>query len=134
MLRELVLLSTHLARTPTSHNADARSPRPEPLVRGGPSTQPSQTAMLNQQAMPSTEVERLEDPAHRQLPVLEDIARKYLGVVSLAVRNSDAHDFHDLAVWRISDALAAAYAAGQAAAQAAPGNAAVPVALSSSPP
>ena len=44
--------------------------------------------------------------------VLNDIAKKYLGISTLETRNSGAQDFHDLAVWRIKAALAAAYEAG----------------------
>ena len=45
-------------------------------------------------------------------PVLNDIARKYLGISTLETRKSDTQDFHDLAVWSIKAALAAAYEAG----------------------
>ncbi|RUL89449.1 DUF6900 domain-containing protein [Tautonia sociabilis] len=46
--------------------------------------------------------------------ILADIARKHLGVETLEPRHSDGLDFHDLAVWRIRDALLAAYEAGAA--------------------
>ncbi len=49
------------------------------------------------------------------LPVIADIARRHLGIQTLATANSDAADFHDLAVWNIQAALEAAYAAGQQA-------------------
>ncbi len=43
---------------------------------------------------------------------LEEIARKYLNVPTLATRNSDALDFHECAVWSLKEALEAAYLAG----------------------
>ena len=50
---------------------------------------------------------------------LQNIAKQHLGVETLATRESDGLDFHDLAVWSIEAALRAAYAAGsQAAGQA----------------
>jgi len=45
---------------------------------------------------------------------LEQIARDHLRLETLATRKSDSLDFHDLAVWRIKDALRAAYDAGRA--------------------
>lgn len=48
-----------------------------------------------------------------QEAVLE-IAQRHLGLQTLEPRNSDHLDFHDLAVWRIREALEAAYRAGQA--------------------
>jgi len=47
--------------------------------------------------------------------VIEDIARANLGVPTLAMRNSDSLDFHDVAVWQLRAALEAAYRAGAAA-------------------
>ena len=47
---------------------------------------------------------------------LEQIARKHLGIDTLASRNSDRLDFHDHAVWSIEAALKAAFNAGQQAA------------------
>jgi len=46
--------------------------------------------------------------------ILEQIARKHLGLETLNERKSDSLDFHDLAVWSIEAALKAAYEAGQA--------------------
>lgn len=40
------------------------------------------------------------------------IARDVLGLDTLATRKSDGLDFHDLAVWKIREALADAYLAG----------------------
>lgn len=40
------------------------------------------------------------------------IARRVLAVKTLATRNSDALDFHDLSVWFIKAALEEAFAAG----------------------
>ncbi|MBX3218949.1 MAG: hypothetical protein KF795_00440 [Labilithrix sp.] len=51
--------------------------------------------------------------------VIEDIARKKLGVSTLETRRSDSLDFHDVAVWQLRAALEAAYQAGLAAATAA---------------
>lgn len=44
-----------------------------------------------------------------------EIAARILGVETLATQNSDALDFHELAVWNIQRALEAAYEAGRAA-------------------
>lgn len=41
-----------------------------------------------------------------------DIAQRLLHLDTIATRNSDALDFHELAVWSIRDALVAAYNAG----------------------
>ena len=40
-------------------------------------------------------------PAH----LLADIARHYVGLITLHTRNFDAHDFHDIAVENIHAAL-----------------------------
>ncbi len=45
---------------------------------------------------------------------LEQIAKTYLGLPTLARRGSDGLDFSTHAVWELRKALAAAYAAGQA--------------------
>ena len=44
---------------------------------------------------------------------LDRIAQEILNLHTLDTRNSDAPDFHDLAVWKIKAALEAAYAAGR---------------------
>ncbi len=44
--------------------------------------------------------------------VLEAIAREKLDIETLKTRRSDSLDFHDVAVWRLRDALEAAYRAG----------------------
>ena len=44
--------------------------------------------------------------------LLTQIAREHLQVETLATRRSDRLDFHDVAVWCLKDALAAAYQAG----------------------
>lgn len=49
--------------------------------------------------------------------ILASIAAKHLGLETLETRNSDRHDFHDLAVWAIRAAMEAAYEAGQKAAR-----------------
>ena len=43
---------------------------------------------------------------------IERIARDVLGVETLETRKSDGLDFHDLAVWKLREALADAYMAG----------------------
>jgi hypothetical protein len=55
------------------------------------------------------------EPRHG-IGVAREIARHFPSIETLKTRNSDGLDFHDVAVWSIRDALAAAYAAGQAAA------------------
>ena len=45
---------------------------------------------------------------------LTGIARDHLGIVTLITRCSDELDFHDVAVWAVRNALAAAYDAGHA--------------------
>lgn len=47
--------------------------------------------------------------------MLEEIARRHLGLETLATRNSDRLDFHDMAVWSMRAALEAAYEAGRRA-------------------
>ncbi len=44
---------------------------------------------------------------------LEAIARRTLGIETLAARNSDSLDFHEVSVWQIKAALEAAYEAGR---------------------
>jgi len=46
---------------------------------------------------------------------IAEIARSYLGIQTMEARNSDALDFHDVAVWKLKSMLEAAYAAGIAA-------------------
>lgn len=47
--------------------------------------------------------------------ILNDIARRHLGLPTLDARGSDDLDFSEQAVWRIREALKAAYEAGAAA-------------------
>lgn len=49
--------------------------------------------------------------------VVAEIARRILHIDTLDTRNSDALDFHTVSVWQVKEALAAAFAAGQAAAR-----------------
>ena len=49
--------------------------------------------------------------------LLEIAAKHFPSIETLETRNSDSLDFRDVAVWSIRDALAAAFAAGQAAAR-----------------
>jgi len=44
--------------------------------------------------------------------LLQQIARDYLGIKTLDMRNLDALDFHSIAVWNIKTALEAAWKAG----------------------
>jgi len=44
--------------------------------------------------------------------LLTQIAQSHLGIQTLETRNSDSLDFHDVAVWSLREALAAAYRAG----------------------
>ncbi len=46
---------------------------------------------------------------------LSAIARQKLGLETLETRHSDRLDFHEFAVWRLEEALRAAYIAGMAA-------------------
>lgn len=47
-----------------------------------------------------------------------EAARRFLHIETLETRNADALDFHELAVWSIREALAAAFEAGAASAAA----------------
>ena len=49
----------------------------------------------------------------KKTAALADIASSFLQLETLATRNRDGLDFHDLAVWQIKAALEAAYEAGQ---------------------
>lgn len=51
---------------------------------------------------------------------ITEIARQILRLETLETRNSDARDFHELAVWNVREALLAAYAAGAATSAAQP--------------
>jgi hypothetical protein len=48
-----------------------------------------------------------------QEQVLAEIAATILGIETLETRNSDSKDFHEVSVWSLHDALAAAYEAGR---------------------
>jgi len=58
-------------------------------------------------------------PARAPAETLERIARETLNLETLKTRNSDSLDFHDVAVWRLRDALEAAFQAGMSAASSA---------------
>jgi hypothetical protein len=47
--------------------------------------------------------------------VFEAIAREHLRIETLKERKSDSLDFHEVAVWALRDALAAAFEAGRKA-------------------
>ena len=51
--------------------------------------------------------------------LLTQIALDHLFIETLATRNSDSLDFHDVSVWGVKSALMAAYQAGLAASQSA---------------
>ncbi len=57
-----------------------------------------------------------EKPARAPEETLERIAREALNIETLKTRSSDSLDFHDVAVWRLKEALEAAYQAGLSAA------------------
>ncbi len=44
--------------------------------------------------------------------LLTQIAQKHLGIDTLQTRHADRLDFHDVAVWRLREALEAAFNAG----------------------
>jgi hypothetical protein len=46
-------------------------------------------------------------------PILGQIAREHLGISTLETRRSDALDFHEVSVWAVRNALAAAFDAGK---------------------
>lgn len=45
--------------------------------------------------------------------VIRNVARDILGLETLEPRRRDCLDFHELSVWQIRDALAAAFEAGR---------------------
>ncbi len=51
----------------------------------------------------------------KRFEAVSKIAAKILDVETLVVRHSDSLDFHEVAVWRLEQALNAAYEAGLAA-------------------
>ncbi|QDF03384.1 DUF6900 domain-containing protein [Myxococcus xanthus] len=55
-------------------------------------------------------------PARAPEATLERIASEALNIETLKTRNSDSLDFHDVPVWRLKEALEAAYQAGLSAA------------------
>ncbi|CAM4541726.1 DUF6900 domain-containing protein [Myxococcus xanthus] len=58
-------------------------------------------------------------PTRAPEATLERIASEALNIETLKTRNSDSLDFHDVAVWRLREALEAAYQAGLSAASSA---------------
>lgn len=44
--------------------------------------------------------------------ILTDIAREHFGIATLETRGSDGLDFHEVSVWQVEAALAAAFEAG----------------------
>lgn len=59
---------------------------------------------------------RTAKPARAPEATLERIASETLNIETLKTRNSDSLDFHDVPVWRLKEALEAAYQAGLSAA------------------
>jgi len=57
--------------------------------------------------------------AKKMNKTIDRIAHEILDLDTLDTRNSDSLDFHDLAVWRIKEALEAAYTAGRKQAESA---------------
>ena len=55
--------------------------------------------------------------AQQRDQLLAQIALDHLFIETLATRNSDSLDFHDVSVWGVKSALVAAYQAGLAAGQ-----------------
>jgi hypothetical protein len=55
------------------------------------------------------------DQAAEREAVFEAIAREHLRIETLERRKSDSLDFHEVAVWALRDALAAAFEAGRRA-------------------
>lgn len=45
--------------------------------------------------------------------LLNQIAEEHLHIDTLATRNSDSLDFHEVSVWGLKEALQAAFTAGQ---------------------
>lgn len=59
-------------------------------------------------------IENLNNPLSESLDNdLLKIAKKHFQVSTLAKRNSDSKDFHDVAIWDIKDALTDAYNLGK---------------------
>lgn len=56
---------------------------------------------------------RYDYHARYKAAVIETIARDTLGIETLEERKRDGLDFHELAVWQIEKALAAAFEAGR---------------------
>ena len=50
---------------------------------------------------------------HDKHRALEEIAAKILNIPTLDARRSDLHDFHEVAVWSVKEALEAAFALGR---------------------
>lgn len=49
----------------------------------------------------------------QDIPIIEQIARKYAEIETLETRKSDDKDFHEIAVWTLKAMLEAAYRAGK---------------------
>ena len=54
----------------------------------------------------------LTETSHQQELLFTQIAKTHLDIETLKTRKMDSLDFHDCAVWKIKDALKAAYDAG----------------------
>jgi hypothetical protein len=64
---------------------------------------------------PETTMTTPDDTNAAPEALLAELARRHLGIETLATRDSDRLDFHEVAVWAVRDALAAAYEAGRKA-------------------
>jgi hypothetical protein len=59
--------------------------------------------------------EAAKQQTERRDKAMADIAQNFLSIHTLETRKSDFHDFHEVAVWSLKDALLAAYEIGLAA-------------------
>jgi hypothetical protein len=62
---------------------------------------------------PAAETRREIAMAQSTARTIQEIARRVLAIESLETQRSDALDFHDIAVWKLREALEAAYEAGR---------------------
>ena len=75
-------------------------------------TAPHTTETFDLHAKYQADAERCEHKG-RVDTLLEEIAKEVLGVPTLRTRKSDGLDFHEVSVWGLKRALAAAYEAGR---------------------
>jgi hypothetical protein len=70
---------------------------------------------VGEPTQPETTMTTPDDAGPTPEALLAELARQHLHIETLETRNSDSLDFHDVAVWAVRDALAAAYEAGRKA-------------------